>query len=318
MPLVSIVIPCYNQAKFLDQAIRSALGQTHRDLEVVVINDGSTDNTPEVAGRFLSDPRLRLMNQRNAGLPAARNSGIRESRGEFINFLDSDDWLAEDMIETLVSTLIENPEASFSYCDLQITDSNGTPLNTFSVGTAREVVNGDIFGSLVIGGYFPPLAVLLRRSVLDEVGWFDEDLGGHADYDLWLRASAKGHRALYVDRKLAYYRAHDGSMSCNWQHMSSTREAAFGKIARLCPERFAQAVNQMIEDREDMYRAHTWLDNQYKELKKWVDELQKGKDWLEGQWRMLQECVKNRDAMIDAMRKELQELKHQRRERIAK
>ena len=74
MSLVSIVIPCYNQARFLGQAIESALAQTHKDVEVIVVNDGSTDNTAEVAGRYSSDPRVRLINQKNAGLPAARNS----------------------------------------------------------------------------------------------------------------------------------------------------------------------------------------------------------------------------------------------------
>src|SRR5205085_11333544 len=101
-----------------------------------------------------------------------------------------------------------------------------------------------------------PLSVLLRRSVLDAVGWFDENLGGHADYDLWLRISATGHHALYLDNKLVYYRTHNGSMSRNWQHMFSTRQAALEKIARFCPDRFAQAVNRMIEDREEIYRAH--------------------------------------------------------------
>jgi len=259
-----------------------------------------------------------LINQKNAGLPAARNRGIRESRGEFINFLDSDDWLAEDMIEMLVTVLGENPGVGFSYCDLQITDVQGAPTGSFSVGEARETVNGDIFASLIIGGYFPPLTVLLRRSVLDEAGWFDENLGGHADYDLWLRLSATGHHALYVDKKLAYYRTHEGSMSSKWQHMFSTRQAALEKIARSCPDRFAGAVNRMIEDREEMYRAYSWLDNHYRELKDWVGELQKGKDWLVEQRKSLWAEVQHRDTVIDSMHKQLLELRRQYREKAAK
>ena len=187
-----------------------------------------------------------------------------------------------------------------------------------SVGEARETVNGDIFASLIIGGYFPPLTVLLRRSVLDEAGWFDENLGGHADYDLWLRLSATGHHALYVDKKLAYYRTHEGSMSSKWQHMFSTRQAALEKIARSCPDRFAGAVNRMIEDREEMYRAYSWLDNHYRELKDWVGELQKGKDWLEEQRKSLWAEVQHRDTVIDSTHKQLLELRRQYREKAAK
>ena len=251
-------------------------------------------------------------------MPAARNSGIRESHGEFVNFLDSDDWLAEDMIETLVTVLRENPGVGFTYCDVQITDAQGTPIGSFSVGTARETVNGDIFASLIIGGYFPPLTVLLRRTVLDKAGWFDENLGGHADYDLWLRLSATGNHAVYLDKKLAYYRTHGGSMSAKWQHMFSTRQAALEKVARSFPDRFATAANRMIEDREEMYRAYSWLDNHYRELKDWVGELEKGKEWLEGQWKSLWGEIRHRDAIIDSMRKQLQELKHQHREKVAK
>ncbi len=307
MSLVSIIIPCYNQGRFLDTAICSALMQQHADLEVIVINDGSTDDTERIARRHEEDSRFRLISQTNAGLPAARNRGIRESRGAFLNFLDSDDWLEPAMVRSLVSVLAENPDYDLAYCDVQIAPPERSPENPYSVGKARQVVNGDIFDSLILGGYFPPQTVLVRRSVLDHIGFFDEALGGHADYDLWLRAAAQGHRALYVDRKLAHYRMHGDNMSLNWTHMQTTRRASLAKIARLFPDRLAEAVNRMIEDREEMYRAHHWLNDHYLELKRWVDELQQGKDWLEGQWQGLRQAVKDRDRTIATLRQQLNE-----------
>ncbi|OLE73685.1 MAG: hypothetical protein AUG12_04310 [Acidobacteria bacterium 13_1_20CM_2_57_8] len=308
MSLISVVIPCYNQARFLGKAVESVLSQSHKELELIVVNDGSTDETERVASQYLADPRFRLINQKNAGLPAARNRGLSESQGDFLNFLDSDDWLAQDMLRTLLTTLDQNPEIAFAYCDIKIVDAAGAPGDTFSVGAAREILNGDIFGSLVQSGYFPPHTVLIRRSVLDDVGPFDEQLGGHADYELWLRASGKGHHALYVDQKLACYRIHGNNMSSNRQHMFSTREAALQKISRMYPERFGSAVNRMIEDREEMYRAHTWLNTHYVELKTWVDELQKGKDWLDGQWNTLRVVVAERDKTIQSLRQRIKEI----------
>src|SRR4051812_26490436 len=172
MSLVSVVIPCFNQARFLGKAVESVLSQVDVELEVIVVNDGSTDETVQVASQFFADPRFRLINQKNAGLPAARNRGLRESAGKYLNFLDSDDWLAADMFRTLSTALDQNPDMAFAYCDIQMVDAQGAPGETFSVGSAREITSGDIFGSLVLSGYFPPQTVLIRRSILEEIGGF--------------------------------------------------------------------------------------------------------------------------------------------------
>jgi glycosyltransferase involved in cell wall biosynthesis len=308
MPLVSVIIPCFNQGAFVETAVRSVLAQTHADVEAVVVNDGSTDNTGAVVRALMDDPRVKLVEQANAGLPAARNRGILESRGEFLSFLDADDWFEPEKIETQVTLLEDAPDIGFVYCDIAIVDAAGQPGATFSVGGSRKTLNGDIFDSLVLGGYFPPHAVLVRRSVLDQVGIFDEALGGHADYDLWLRASAAGVRALYQDRKLANYRMHGANMSLAWGHMFSTRGATLGKLARLHPARFGDAVNQLIAAHEELWRVNEWLNTHYVELKKWVDELQAGKDWLDAQWRNLLEDVRRRDEEIQGLRRRIAEL----------
>src|SRR5438093_705810 len=194
MSKVSIIIPAYNQAKFLAQAIDSALQQTHPDLEVIVIDDGSTDDTSEIAARFAN--QIRYIHQDNTGLPGARNRGIRESKGEYLCFLDSDDFYHPEKIQRQVALLDADPRLGFVYCDIITTDEAGQPLaEQCSVNSASRQMSGNIFQTLMMAGYFPPHTVMIRRQVLDAVGDFDPPLGGHADYDLWLRVSAAGHTA---------------------------------------------------------------------------------------------------------------------------
>jgi glycosyltransferase involved in cell wall biosynthesis len=126
MPRVSVVIPAYNRAHFLPEVVESALAQTYRDFEVIVIDDGSTDNTPEVASRF--PPAVRYYRQENQGLSAVRNKGIELARGEYIIFLDSDDVLLKDALEKSVLFLDQHPEAGFCHGQFCTIDVNGRPM----------------------------------------------------------------------------------------------------------------------------------------------------------------------------------------------
>ncbi len=262
MSLVSIVIPAYNQERFIAQAIASALAQTHAWVEVIVVDDGSTDQTGEIAARFDDHASLTVVHQPNAGLPAARNRGLAEARGEFVCFLDSDDYLAPTYLERLLPALEADPSVAMAYCDVQMVDLDGEPAGDFSVAAARRIVTGDIFESLLIGGYFPPHTVLLRRAVLAEAGAFDLALGGHADYELWLRLSALGHRAHFVDARLASYRVYEGSMSRDVTHMRTSRVLALERIASLFPERMARGLSAVQELTADLHAANTWLQTQ--------------------------------------------------------
>jgi GT2 family glycosyltransferase len=263
MSLVSIVIPAFNQARFLGDAVRSALAQTHPWLEIIVVDDGSTDDTAEVLREFDGLGNVIVVRQANSGLPAARNRGLRESRGEFVCFLDSDDVLMDAHIATLLEPLVADPGLSMAYCDVQFMDVDGNPCGDFSVGRARQTVTGDILESLLVGGYFPPHAVLTRRAALDESGAFDVDLGGHADYELWLRLAAAGHSAHYVDARLARYRTYDGSMSRDRAHMRETRVAALERVARRFPARMAAALSAVQELTSDLFSANAWVRGQW-------------------------------------------------------
>lgn len=266
MSLVSVVIPAFNQAAFVRQAIDSVLAQSHDQVEAIVVNDGSTDGTASQLAAYAGEPRVRVIDQANAGLPAARNRGLAQARGEFVTFLDADDLLDPAFVERLIAPLLAEPSLAFAYADVQHVDVEGRPSGDYSVGASREVLSGDILPSLVIGGYFPPHAVLLRRSVIGDVGAFDEDLGGHADYELWLRIAASGRTACYVDDRLAIYRQHPTSMSRDTAHMRATRERALARVAARFPERVGRAMSALQSALVDAHESNQWMRKQWQPL----------------------------------------------------
>ena len=257
---VSIIIPMFNQAQYVAQAIESALGQNHRNVEVIAVDDGSTDNTPAVAAQFTGRPNFKYIRQENTGLPGARNRGLAEATGDYVCFLDSDDYFSPDKTARQAQLLDENPELGFVYCDIVTVDPAGQPAaEQFSIGKISRVLSGNIFQSLMLGGYFPPHTVMIRRSILSELGGFDPELGGHADYDLWLRMSGAGHKTCYQDEPLAFYRTHPDSMSKDGLHMNETRVATFRKIARLYPDAFAESLNHLQQTAQDYFHANQLL-----------------------------------------------------------
>ncbi|MGB9640245.1 MAG: glycosyltransferase [Anaerolineales bacterium] len=297
MTKVSVIIPVYNQGRFLREAIQSCLEQSYEDVEIIVVNDGSTDETPQIVQGFQDYPNVKIIHQENTGLPGARNRGIRESSGDYLCFLDSDDYYDSEKIKLQAEILDGDESIDFIYCDIITVDESGVPVDDeYSVGKARAELSGDIFPSLLLGGYFPPHTVMLRRSCLEQVGEFDPELGGHADYDLWLRLAASGCRACYLDRKLAYYRTHPASMSKDWNHMNETRLAALVKVTKRWPEIVAQNINKLITTNEELYKSNQWLNNNWQgvldqmaEVQRTNDELYKNYQWLDQQFTMLVE-----------------------------
>ncbi len=260
MSKVSIIIPCFKQAHFLAQAVDSALAQTHADLEVLVIDDGSPDDTAAVAARYAGDARFKYVRQENTGLPGARNRGIGESSGEYLCFLDSDDTYAPSKVARQVALLDADPALGWVYCDIVTVDEQGVAVpDQFSIAATKRDLSGDLFSSLMLGGYFPPHTVMIRRAVLDEVGGFDPALGGHADYELWLRVAGAGHRAAFVPEALANYRVHASSMSKDGEHMHTSRVATLVKIARLHPDKVAAGADRLQQSIADLFAANQWM-----------------------------------------------------------
>jgi glycosyltransferase involved in cell wall biosynthesis len=200
-PLVSIVIPCYNQARFLSEAIESALIQTHPRVEVIVVDDGSTDNTAEVVARF---PRVRRVWQDNRGVAEARNAGFRASRGEYVVFVDADDRLASNAVEAHLACFAKHPETGFVVGDIERITEGGAYR-----GSSRwPALEGDQYEHLLevkhIGN---TIAVMFRRLVLENVGGFKRYFSPAEDYEILLRA-AQVFRSAHHSTVVAQYRRH--------------------------------------------------------------------------------------------------------------
>jgi glycosyltransferase involved in cell wall biosynthesis len=220
-PLVSVIIPCYNQGRFLSNAIRSALQQTYSHVEVIVINDGSTDETDLVARSF---QEVRYFLQENRGLPAARNRGLEESMGHYIIFLDADDWLYPDAIEINLAIFRKNPELAFVSGGFSEVHDYGKTITTLdTVGHDRKEAQGhpiheasEMYLLLLQGNCIGnPATVLYARWILDKVR-FDQsgEVYGCEDYDHYLKI-ARAHPVIWHRRQLSFYRKHRDNMSAD-------------------------------------------------------------------------------------------------------
>jgi glycosyltransferase involved in cell wall biosynthesis len=204
-PRVSIVIPCYQQAHFLPDAIESALGQAYSPREVIVVDDGATDTTVEVAAGY---PDVRCLRQANQGLAAARNAGLHAGHGEYVVFLDADDRLLPGALEAGAAALEAHPTAAFAVGRHRRISADGVPLPT----PLRPRVRDDFYASLVRRCWMGVAEVMYRRCAVIAVGGFDRRLRYAEDYDLYLRLTR---RYPIVDHYtlVSEYRQSAGSLS---------------------------------------------------------------------------------------------------------
>jgi glycosyltransferase involved in cell wall biosynthesis len=223
-PLVSIIIPLYNQEKFVGEAIQSALSQTFRDFEVIVVDDGSTDNGSEVVSRF--GGRIRNIYQENQGLAGARNTAIRAAQGELIGLLDADDQWLPDYLETMVALADRNPQAAVLFCAAQSMDETGNDLP--EIFGKPPASSPDIFQTLLRANFLIPSTILMRRSISLEAGSFDSSLRSCEDWDLWLRI-APDHNFVGTPACLVRYRLHESSLTANPQGMQQAARAVIEK-----------------------------------------------------------------------------------------
>jgi glycosyltransferase involved in cell wall biosynthesis len=193
MPRVSVIIPTYNRANLLGEAVASVLAQTYKDYEIIIVDDGSTDNTQEVASHF-PPGIIKYVLQKNQGVSAARNKGIDLTQGEFLCFLDSDDALLENALEKTVSFLDIHPEIGFCYGQVYKMDENGRLLKLRRLRGARTTrvrESSEQIERLLFRGDIGILAALTRRSCFEKVGCFNTSLRVGEDIDMWLRISLR-------------------------------------------------------------------------------------------------------------------------------
>jgi glycosyltransferase involved in cell wall biosynthesis len=222
-PLVSVIIPTYNHAHYVSEAIESVLQQTYHNYEIIVVDDGSTDRTREAVAKY--GTRVRYLWQQNQGLSSARNTGLRTAKGSLIGLLDADDTYEPDFLSTLVSILEASSNADGVYCRAQTVDVTNQPLPQ-QIG--KVVPSERLYHALLEGGFFPPLCMFAHKYCYEQAGLFDESFQGCADWELWLRFS-KQFSIVGTDRVLARYRVLPNSMSKNAAHMLDERLRAVRK-----------------------------------------------------------------------------------------
>jgi glycosyltransferase involved in cell wall biosynthesis len=214
-PLVSVVIPVPNAAEFLLGTIESALAQTYAPVEVVVVDDGSTDDSGAVAASL--GARVTLVEQANRGPAAARNSALRVARGELVAFLDADDLWAPTRLERCVEILQERPEIGMVTTDAYLIE-NGRKTEKRSYGDRRAFpfpAREDDQIAEIARRNFLFVGVVFRRTLLDACGELDERIWGAEDFDLWTRFLLTGSRAAFVNEPLGWYRVRDDSVSAS-------------------------------------------------------------------------------------------------------
>jgi len=257
LPLVSVIIPCFNHAVFLPQAVESVRRQDYSPIEIIVVNDGSTDNTDDVVKGFED---MIYINQQNKGLSAARNAGIKKASGAYLLFLDADDVLVEDAVSFQVAQLENNKEAAFV--------SGGHVKTNGQLQTIEEVsidIKKDHYLHLLQGNYIGMHAAVLYRSTLFNEFLFDESLKAAEDYDLYLKIAAK-YSVLHHTKNMALYRQHAHNMSGNLSFMldhvltvlarqqvnlqSAVQKTAYKEGQRIWTEYYCNKIAELLSDKK--------------------------------------------------------------------
>jgi glycosyltransferase involved in cell wall biosynthesis len=279
MPAVSVIIPAYKHAHFIEETLASVLNQTYSDFEVIVINDGSPDNTAEVLRPYVESGRIRYFEQPNSGQSMARNRGIQEAIGEYIALLDDDDIWPQDKLEYQVNEANKYPNAVVIYgkC-ISFTENGDSIPDTLEPDKAPQ---GDVLRILQSGNFITSIGqTLIKASALKKIQGFDPDLWGVDDWDLYIRLAAEGEYR-YKHHLALNYRVHAANAMRHilkmYQNAIKMRNKHFGEVpsasnkelwssmgnwsrdtfARVGTERFLSALgnpNKNKQDKQEMIR----------------------------------------------------------------
>jgi glycosyltransferase involved in cell wall biosynthesis len=231
-PTVSVVIPAYNAAWCVGKAIDSVLAQDFRDFELIVVDDGSTDDTAAVLAGY--GEAIRVVHKPNGGLSSARNAGITAARGEFVAFLDADDWWLPSKLSRQVALMRARPELGFSSTCARVEDPQGRLVNLWACARWQGSFLVHLFGSAAdVAG--SGSAVIARRELFASVGGFDETLRSLEDIDMWMRLAAVSEYAC-IDEPLAVILKRPDSMSRNLEVMRTAALQVMKKNRPLLPK----------------------------------------------------------------------------------
>lgn len=261
---VSVIIPTHNRSKLLCSAVESVLAQTYPNVEIIVVDDGSTDDTAVMMAQYAG--RVIYIKQANQGPIVARNTGFEASSGQYINFLDDDDLLMLTKIERQVQVLDSRPEIGLAYCRHYHIDQDGGYLD--EVGYLPD---GDVLRELTKGCFLVVHAALVRRQCLDKVGLFDTDLpwGGQycEDWDLWLRIARAGYQFACVQELLCAYRIHQGGRVAN---VANEERASFAVLGNVFAD--PHLPSDIVATKDEVYgMCRVWIGFRYYAADQWED-----------------------------------------------
>ena len=250
-PTVTVVIPCFNHGRFLREAVESALRQRGGDVRVVIVNDGSTDAETPAACRALESDRVRVIDQANRGLPAARNAGAAGARSEYLVFLDADDWIEPEFVARLHDALAgAGPGVSHAYCQERLVE-RGTGI--------WKVPEWDPVLMMITNLH--PVTALVRRSCFEAAGGFDETMrDGYEDWELWLRFVERGWRGARVREPLFVWRRH--SPETMVMRVVKNHEALYRGLIERHRELYARHRTELLVRSDTMLTQFdmNWLD----------------------------------------------------------
>ena len=279
---VSIITPVYNGEQYLSEAIESALAQTYKNFELLIVNDGSTDNSTDIIRPFLKDSRVIYIEQKNAGVAAARNTAIKQARGKYIGFLDQDDLWLPEKINTLVTFLEKNVEWALVHTPQIYIDNLGNEIIAYEKDFVRNI-SGDCFKELFEGNKIAVLTTLVRKELIEKVGGFKPDVSRADDYLLWLELSYQ-YIIGYVDIPLVKYRLHDTNESYNSLKMEIAELGALINVLDNYPGARKRLGRYTIRERlYSIYlviaRSYLWLSFDKPNAHKYYRQALKYKPW---------------------------------------
>ena len=329
-PLITIVITCYNKINYIGQAIESALTQTYSPLEVIVVNDGSADDSSATISEFaeLFPGRFKVINQENQGVSKARDAGVQVATGKYVVLLDGDDFLASDAVQSWYEYARQHPEFAVIYSDAIRVDEQGRVTGSHIPKEQRLKVEGDILSS-VLGWGIVLATSLIDREKINEVGGYSFylNLKGHDDYFLYLRLLIAGYQFGYLDRFLLFYRDVSASISKNVQQGNTFKYKALQYVYSHNVERMVAAAQELTALGLEERRERTRLEHSITQLlREHQSEMTSEKERVVEQFhaiqaaneseiqRLQQKYLEQQDAIRTADRVEFQKLQQELRE----
>ena len=272
-PILSIIMPCYNQAQYIDEAIQSVIRQTYKDWELIIVDDGSTDDSFSIAKRYAqSDIRIKAFSQENGGPSKARNNGVKRSSGKYIMFFDSDDRLALQYLDIGVQYMTSHPECTVFYSRLKRFGKMNDEVGIHFISYEQELCVSSLF-----------LTCIIKRSDFVRIGGFDEQMKGYEDWEMFIRLLYHNDNVYQYPEIMFFYRWNMDEGSVNLQAIRRSKEIMeyiYDKNRAIYDEYFGnpihsiQQANYLQQEMDKLlasrkYRIGSLMANPWRMIKKW-------------------------------------------------